>query len=55
MAQTFKSGFDDAVGKMTILEADKIKAEEEEPKTDKAVEDQLSGLKLNEAKAKEEC
>ena len=39
MAQTFKAGFEDAVGKVTIMEATQIKAEEDDEKKSQKLSD----------------
>ena len=50
IAQNFKAGFDEAVGKVTIIEAEKIKAEEKGD-SDGGLEKQVSDLKLADEKA----
>ncbi len=51
MAQTFKLGFEEAVGKVTVFEAGKIK-EEEESETNKNKEESAS--KVEPSKVEEE-
>ena len=50
LAQTFKTSFDDAVGKMTIIEAEKIKAEEKPSKAEDSLEKQVSDLNIKDEK-----